>query len=63
MEDEFWTKEQVLLQVAKIEGFTGMSCQHVSDLPKNATDEDYNLAWQQDRCWIRGYADTILEMT
>lgn len=63
MEETSFTKKEILTLVEKLEEVTGITCQHVRQLDKKATDKDYWVAWKQDRAWFRGYADTIYNLT
>ena len=57
------TKEEILKLAERLYSVTGIKCITVTELKKNATTKDFNIAWKSDRNYFRGLADTIYDYT
>ena len=58
-----YTKEEILKLCSELYSVTGIQPINVSELDKNASVEDFNIAWIADRNYFRGLADTIYDYT
>tara|TARA_R110000851_G_scaffold172854_1_gene319152 strand:- start:274 stop:456 length:183 start_codon:yes stop_codon:yes gene_type:complete len=58
-----YTKEEILKLCSRLYSFTGIEPISVSELDKDASVEDFNIAWLEDRNYFRGLADTIYTIT
>ena len=57
------TKKEIKALAKKLEEITGIKCINVNQLRHNAPLEMWQDAWEKDRNWFRGLADTIYENT
>ena len=58
-----FTKEEILKMCSKLYAITGIETITVNELDKNASVEDFNIAWLSERNYFRGVADTIYNYT
>jgi hypothetical protein len=57
------TKKEIKQAVEKLEKVTGIECLNYRRLRKTAPLEMLYEAWESDRLWFRGLADTIYDNT
>ena len=57
------TKEEILKLAQNLYSITGIECISVSELKETSSLRDFNIAWNNDRNYFRGLADTIYTNT
>tara|TARA_R100000030_G_scaffold84402_1_gene67526 strand:- start:527 stop:703 length:177 start_codon:yes stop_codon:yes gene_type:complete len=57
------TPEELKAKAKEIYSCTGITLIHVSELTDENTAEEYTEAYNRDRSYLRGVADTIYDLT